>query len=289
MGIDPAMSQDNLALVVLEVHPDHRRVVYCWTTNLKKHKEQVTKGLVEENEYNSYVARKIRTLMQKFDIELISMDSQGGGKSILEALHDKDKLKVGEVPIWEINKDHIFGTAKEKPEDDMPGKHIVEMVQFGQSEYMTMSNNAMRKDLEDKAILFPYVDPITMSVACEDDNLNKREFDTLEECSIEIQEIKTELASIVVTRTEKTGKEHWDTPETKTPDMKKGRMKKDRYSAIIMANYAARRLTRFNEPKNDLAIGGILGHMSEKSKGGEMYSSCPDWFRGAAIPTIYKR
>jgi hypothetical protein len=32
IGVDPASQSDNFSIVVLAMHPDHRRVVYCWTT-----------------------------------------------------------------------------------------------------------------------------------------------------------------------------------------------------------------------------------------------------------------
>src|SRR5690606_3572035 len=32
-GVDPASEQDRFAIVILELHPDHRRIVHCWTTN----------------------------------------------------------------------------------------------------------------------------------------------------------------------------------------------------------------------------------------------------------------
>ena len=31
-GIDPASEVDNFSIVVMELHEDHSRIVYCWTT-----------------------------------------------------------------------------------------------------------------------------------------------------------------------------------------------------------------------------------------------------------------
>ena len=36
IGVDPASEQDNFAIVVIELHPEHQRVVYTWTTNKKR-------------------------------------------------------------------------------------------------------------------------------------------------------------------------------------------------------------------------------------------------------------
>ena len=54
----------------------------------------------------------------------------------------------------------------------------------------------------------------------------------------EIEELKKELVSIIVTKTS-SGKDKWDTPETAAQG-RKGYMRKDRYSALLMANMGAR-------------------------------------------------
>jgi len=40
--------------------------------------------------------------MKLFNIVHIAMDSQGGGYSVSEALHDLTQLEDGEIPIWPI-------------------------------------------------------------------------------------------------------------------------------------------------------------------------------------------
>jgi hypothetical protein len=57
MAIDPASEVDNFSIVILEVYPDHRRLVYCWTTTRKDHTERVKKGLTKENNFYTYCAR----------------------------------------------------------------------------------------------------------------------------------------------------------------------------------------------------------------------------------------
>jgi hypothetical protein len=51
-GIDPASEQDNFSITVLEIHPTHTRIVYCWTTNRSNFKERQKTGLI--NEYDFY-------------------------------------------------------------------------------------------------------------------------------------------------------------------------------------------------------------------------------------------
>src|SRR5690606_20195919 len=75
------------------------------------------------------------------------------------------------------------------------------------------------------------------------DQQNNRMFDTLEDCVLDIEELKNELSMIVMNRTA-SGRDRWDTPEVKLPGGRKGSLKKDRYSALIMANTTARRRMR---------------------------------------------
>jgi len=58
-GIDPASEQDNFSIVILEVFPDHRRIVYCWTTNRNNFKERLKTGLVQDHDFYGFCARKL--------------------------------------------------------------------------------------------------------------------------------------------------------------------------------------------------------------------------------------
>jgi hypothetical protein len=99
-GVDPASEVDNFSIIVLEINEDHRRIVHCWTTTRSEHKEKVKKGYSTETDFYAYCARKIRDLMKLFPCIHIAMDAQGGGIAVMESLHDKDKLKDGEIEIW---------------------------------------------------------------------------------------------------------------------------------------------------------------------------------------------
>ena len=61
----------------MEVNEDHSRIVYCWTTNRGRHKEQVKAGVADESDFYSYCARKIRNLMKVFPCAEIALDAQG--------------------------------------------------------------------------------------------------------------------------------------------------------------------------------------------------------------------
>ena len=251
IGIDPASEQDNFALVVLEIHPEHHRVVYTWTTNKKDFQSRKRIGLTDENDYYSFCCRKIRELYKTFPCVRIGIDSQGGGYAIAEGLRDSDKMFTGERPILPIIED-----KKEKDTDRIAGDHVIELINFAKAEWTSQANHGLRKDMEDKVLLFPRFDTLSLSLMSEKDKISFRQlkdkvgesnalrlYDTLEDAVMEIEELKNELVTVVVSVTAG-GRERFDTPEVKTDVGQKGRMRKDRYSALVIANMLARGLQR---------------------------------------------
>ena len=251
-GVDPAFSTDNFSIVIIEMWPEHRRVIYSWTTNKEQHMTEQKAGLIDEQDFYSYCAKKIRSLMKRFPCEKIMMDSQGGGVAVMEALGDKDKIASGEQPIFQI-----IDEDKSKETDTMEGLHIVELVNFASAEWTGEANHGMRKDMEDKILLFPYFDPVTLATAQGLDKIGTKAhiYDSLEDCVMEIEELKKELVTIVMTQTP-SGRDKWDTPEIKLPGGKKGRMRKDRYSSLVMANMGARNILRTFSGLGEFVLGG---------------------------------
>ena len=271
-GVDPASEVDNFSIVILEVHPAHRRIVHCWTTTRSEHKEKVKKGYVSETDFYAYCAKKIRELMALFPCLHIAMDAQGGGVAVMESLHDKDKIKEGEVAIWPTIDDN-----KAKDTDDEQGLHILEMCQFAKYDWLAEANHGMRKDFEDKALLFPDFDSLSLVISEHQDTEKGRMFDTLEECVLDIEELKDELAMIQMTQTS-AGRDRWDTPQVVVGTGKKSKMRKDRYSALLMANMAARVIQRTPEQAAYNFYGGFAtGGHKPKGKDEKMYSG-PSWF-----------
>jgi hypothetical protein len=272
-GVDPASEVDNFSIVVLEVNPDHRRIVHCWTTTRSEHKERVKKGYSSETDFYSYCARKIRDLMILFPCIHISIDAQGGGIAIMESLHDTDKLKSGELAIWPT-----IDSDKPKDTDNERGLHILEMCQFAKHDWLAEANHGMRKDFEDKVLIFPFFDAISLGLSSSEDFMKNRMYDTLEECVLEIEELKDELSMIQMTQTNN-GRDRWDTPEVIVGTGKKKKMRKDRYSALLMANMAARILQRTPEPEVYNFYGGFAHGVVEKNNENDtkLYSG-PSWF-----------
>lgn len=285
-GIDPASEQDNFSIVILEVNPTHSKVVYCWTTNRANFKERQKIGMIKEHDFYGFCARKIRNLMKTFKPIKIGMDAQGGGVAIEETLHDPNRLEENEILIWPTIVD------KYKDTDDQQGLHILELIQFAKSEWTSQANHGLRKDLEDKTLLFPAFDNLTLGLALEQEGKNILEadlnplYDNLSECILEIEELKNELTTIVMSQTSQgpNARDRWDTPETKLGQGKKGRLRKDRYSSLVIANMIARQLTRTLKPVDYDVIGADARHQVKTD--GNMYKG-PDWFIQGANEDIY--
>ena len=265
-GIDPASENDNFSIVVLEVHEDHRRIVHCWTTTRNQHKDKISKKLVQEKDFYGYCAKKIRELMRIFPTEHIGIDAQGGGIAIMEALQDPDKFLQGDIPVLPYrvqgSKDPFWWEKDGKPTDNMPGKHILHMCQFAKADWTSEANHGLRKDFKDKVLLFPFFDTWSIGEAIVKDKEELRVYDTLEDCVMEIEELKDELATIEYSQTGTTGRDRWDTPEVKLPGNKKGRLRKDRYSALVIANMLARTMGKVYTTIQYDPAGGYAGQDS---------------------------
>ena len=287
-GIDPASERDNFSIVILEVHKDHCRVVYCWTTNRNNFKERQKSGLINEHDFYSFCTRKIRDLMKTFPPIRIGLDAQGGGVAIEEALHDPSRLQEGESLIWPI-----IDYDKPKDTDDQSGLHILELIQFVRADWTGQANHGLRKDLEDKTLLFPRFDQLTLGLALDkegkdiiDSDLSPL-YDSVSECILEIEDLKNELTTIVMTQTSggSGGRDRWDTPEIKLQNGKKGRLRKDRYSSLLIANMIARQQrVALVHNNNYEVIGGNRDQIVKHN--GQMYKG-PEWFTAGANDDLY--
>jgi hypothetical protein len=263
-GIDPASEEDNFAIVILEIHPDHRRIVYCWTITRRDLRERLTgTSQNQKTSFYNFCARKIRDLMKIFPTDHIGMDTQGGGIAIMEALHDETQFEAGkELPMWPYictgDQDPFPWEKPDKPTDGEFGLHNLHMVQFANADFTRDAHHGLRKDFENKATLFPYFDTAAVGLAIEQDKIMKRSYDTLEDCVMDIEALKDELTTIIHTQT-LGGRDKWDTPEIKEPGGKKGRLRKDRCTALVVANMVARCIDlQLSEPQYHFA-GGFVG------------------------------
>lgn len=212
MGIDPARKTDNFAISILKILPHNEtyRNVYSWSQRGKSY----TKA-----------ARKIRELLVSFNIMRIAMDAGGGGNAIMDILQDGKFLEPGEMPIWLYDDDD---------QQRFAGEHILDMVDFS-PRWIRDANYGLASDIEHKRLLFPY-----RALELESPDYDEND-DAKDEIWAEIDEQIKEACMIVVTPT-KTGVQHFDIPEL--PASQQGTLKtyqrKDRYSALLLAGYAAR-------------------------------------------------
>lgn len=277
MGIDVASEDDNLAIVIIELNENHRRIVYSWTTTRKKHSERVSAGLEKEDQFFSYVAKKINHLRAKFPVEAVGMDSQGGGIAVMEALKDERLLEEGQKKLLEE-----IDYKSPKPTDNMHGEHKLVLIQFANANWTSESNHGMKKDLEDRVMLFPFYDLTELELAFQEDQRKRKKlgilespnafeaFDTLEDAVEEIEKLKEELSIIVHSKTP-SGRERWDTPEERIGNKSIRSMKKDRYSALLIANYLARGIqTTDTYEIASSEAGGAASHITGK-EGGNLY------------------
>ena len=272
-GIDPASEQDNFAIVVLEVHPDHSRIVYCWTIKREDLRKRRAKDGSGRQSFYNYCAKKIRKLMNVFPTEYIGIDSQGGGIGIIEALQDENLLEGGELPVWPYVKkgdnDPLWWEKDNKDTDGQPGIHNLCVAEFSNARFTAEANHGLKKDFEQKTCIFPFFDSATIAESISLDKISGREYDTLEDCVMEIEELKDELTTVIHTRTT-AGRDKWDTPDVKLPGHKKGRLRKDRYSALVIANMIARSIQNSENIQEHNFVGGYVGQKAS-GVGGRMY------------------
>jgi hypothetical protein len=272
MGIDPASETDNFAITIVELNEDHVKVVYAWTINREKHQQARLKNTKIDNNYYIFCANKIRDLMKRFNIIRISIDSQGGGYSVEEALRQTSEDVVA---IYRIE-----DPDKPQDTDHLPGLHIIEMVNFASAEWVSSANHGMRKDFETRFLIFPYFDSLSLELAALGGDSTVGDYsDRLEDCIFEIEELKDELTTIVQTQTDVSGRERFSTPEIKLAGNKKGRLRKDRYSSLVMANMAARTILAPQLNPIIKAGGGFAKNIrGSVDHNANMYASAPEWF-----------
>jgi len=237
VGIDPAAERDNLAIVVIEVRANHYRVIHCWVVNKKEFTNRKKRGLITDDDYYAYCCSRIREIVRLFNPIRIEMDSQGGGYAVAEMLRNKKLLDIkdGDFPIYEV----IDFDEPKSTDGETDGRHILHLVQQS-TEFNQNANIALHKSLETRSLLFPAFDSVKMYAAIEAEKSMGVVFDTYEDCVFNIEELKNELCTIQVTETA-TGKERFDTPQVIQHGvvegrLRKGRLKKDRYTALLLAH-----------------------------------------------------
>lgn len=206
-GIDPARSGDNFALVVIRLGPPNK-IVACFS--LHRH------TFPEMHEF-------IRTKLRDYErnggqVVRIQMDNGGGGQTLKDYLAEEyawynpsTEKFVSESAIIDMD---------DEDQQYMSGRRILKMQVFSAQSINSM-NYDLRADLEQRKILIPSQPPT--------------HGDDYERIFKEIDSMVEETMTIVATPM-KSGFQHFDTP--------KQRMKKDRYSALLVACQGAREMQK---------------------------------------------
>lgn len=274
ISIDPASQDDDLSVAVLEIWPDHLRTVYAWSTNKKDHNEQIKEENTDVKGYYAYCARHIRKLSRIFPTRHIGIDTQGGGYAIMEAWNEEANMEKGDKFWWPI-----IDMENPQDTDSNEGDHIIYPIAFAKEEWTYNANHNLKKDLESHRLLFAYSNPIDYAIAGAEPN---KGVETIEDVMWEIEEMKGELIIIEHSRTP-SGRDKWDVPKIKSSGMKKGRLRKDRYSALLIGNSIGRELfqqSAVSKFDSSMRIGGTIND-GRKFKGGRLFNG-PDWFTKAA-------
>jgi hypothetical protein len=232
MGVDPARTIDRFAIIVIQIGPPHK-IVYAWSSKKQRYDFSVT---------------RMWALMKIFNIVGIGLDTGGGGLTVKDMLEEpKDPT---EKPI-------IAYDVKEAKAND---RKILYPFNWNPV-WIEEANVLLQKNLESGQILFP-AENLTGVVK------NKTEFKTLDAATDEINKLKRELVSIEVSYSSSGTKKFNLKPPNIKSEPGESITHKDRYSALLLANYVASKIGKI-EPVDPL---------EEARKGYEDPGSLGGWF-----------
>jgi hypothetical protein len=223
-GIDPARTGDNFALVVLKLG-NPNKIVATYALNRNTFPEM-----------HSFIRNKIRDYSKNgAKVVRLHMDNGGGGHTIKDLLAEEYAWFDGESGLWRT--DPAIIDMDDEEQQYLSGERILKMQVFSAQSINTM-NYDLRADLEKNRVILPTQPPT------EEGELGIQYRDIFDE----IEDMIKEMMTIVPTPL-KSGFLHFDTPKQK--------MKKDRYSAFLLACQGARELQRDwgSEPVKSLARG----------------------------------
>lgn len=237
MGIDPASEDDNFAINIIEKNTGYNAVVYQWTTTRKRFEELKRMNQLQDNikDYNTYIIKHIRHLLNRFNTELIVIDNGGGGISVKEGLRDPDKCLSPDEPMYyDMEDENCKG---------LQGRHIIIGIDFQKTEWRKKAHYGLREDILSKTTIFPQYDGSIIEVSSVEDEENGKVFDTLEDCYLEIEQCKQETTLIQHTQTDG-GTEKWGVPRVVGMDAEQVKkvLKRDRFTSLLLSNWGCRYL-----------------------------------------------
>lgn len=252
-GIDPARFNDNLGVVVFKITDRGQELVYCQAW------DKTQFGIS---------AKRIREIVNRFNISYIAMDKGGGGEDIREWLCKKVDGVEEKDFIWVIP-DQMEKFTGDKTGMSAPGRKIIEMVDFTPS-WISQAAHGVESNIQQCHILFP--DRVDMDkvydqymrhfgksnvtdgekealerdawgvddweadqIAAETGQKTQRSFGVMQN----IDECINETCAITRTVTPK-GTESFELPKLAEQPEGLDMRRRDRWSALMLANYAAK-------------------------------------------------
>lgn len=134
LGLDPAKFNDNFGLVVLKLTPTGMQPVYADAWIGKDTPESV---------------QKIRDIMRRFNIVRIAIDQGGGGEAVAETLRDPKHCEPGELPIYPLREQ-----IQDKKMLGADALFILDVVKWSSS-WIALNAPALEGDIHHHRLLFP--------------------------------------------------------------------------------------------------------------------------------------
>lgn len=211
MGIDPARTIDRFAVAIVELGQPNK-VAYVWTSQGWKYSKSVA---------------HVRELLKRFQIVGIALDATGGtGVAVKDLLGDPGLLREGDKPIIPYD-----AKIEEVPEG---GQRILYPIVFA-TIWIEEANVLLQKSIEERMLQFP-AENLSDSIK------DNEEFALRDDATDEINQAKRELMSIEVSYSTSGAKRFNLKPPSIKAEPGEAVLHKDRYSALLLANYLACKL-----------------------------------------------
>lgn len=205
MGVDPAKKSDNFAITISKIDGDTLKVIYCWSFNEKRLKEEFILGNLPELGFYTLAAAKILYLIKKFNVRCIFMDEGGGGSAVEEVLLQPKNYAI---PEYISNISVCRHDAFPIPNGALPMLYIESTT----NEMIVNGFTTWKKDIQSDKVKFAYPNYEQATHVSEEKNdflqdnydfLNKEIEDMKREISI-VKAIPTGRNTIVFDTDEKT-------------------------------------------------------------------------------------
>jgi hypothetical protein len=169
------------------------------------------------------------------------------------------------------------------------GRHILKITNAS-SQWIGSANHSLRKSIEEFQLLFPIYDTVAIedelvSGTGDQESLDKTinqtrttMSDTIEDVNEEIEEMKKEIASIVIIETPSHG-QRFDLPKINLGGPSDGKTvdkrRKDRYSACVLAHDSIQYIITQENKSNYEVHGGTSETLAANKETGAMYRGLP--------------